>query len=164
MELYRLGIACLPSRFYRVQCSKSQTIHDETGLSAPSELLTNLTEDESRYLMAEAFTWGSHITSPIIKVFSERVHAVNWALKWLNSEDERCKLLTIKTCELGDVTVSKVSTLVDKLGVNLPYGASRHKKGSHLCLNRTPARAVCPCESLSSIRAGEVLRNMTAYC
>ena len=158
MEQYRLDIDCLPSLFYRVQYPTSHTIHDETGLSARGTISSNPDEDEFKDLVAKAFIWGSDVPSPFIKVFSEKDHAENWALKWLDVEDERCSLLTIESCQLDSVKVFKVSTLVNNLGINLPDGALQHKKGAYLCVHRIPARAVCTSESLSSIEASEVTR------
>ena len=158
MERYRLDVDCLPNLFYRVQYPGTQTIHDETGFSTKGVVSSSPNEDEFKDLVAEAFQWDSLVPSPFINVFSEKDHAENWALKWLHVEDEVCKVLAIKTCELDSVMVFKLSTLMDELGINLRGGALQHKKGAYLCLHRIPARAVGTSESLSSIKSSKTTR------
>ena len=52
------------------------------------------------------------------------------------------RIFRIKTALLGDTIVFKLSTLVEKLFLDIPDGAAQHIGGAYLCLHKIPAIAI----------------------
>lgn len=130
----------LPKFFYRVQYETTNTTFDmENGFFAgdPNFVINDLITLKDRVQLA--FTWCSGSASPFINVFSERRHAENWAQAW--GKDER-RVYQINTAELGDVKVFKLFDLIQYFELKLAGGATQHKEGAYLCLNRIPIEAV----------------------
>ncbi|KAK0745119.1 hypothetical protein B0T21DRAFT_267717, partial [Apiosordaria backusii] len=157
MDEYRCPPQELPLHLYRVQYRNTRTVYNKSsGLEArDTTTLYNKSGFDDDFIQAvqNQFTWGHKGRTPFISFFSDEEHATKWgySLKgWgRSSSNDDWTLLTIDTSCLQNVYVFKLSTLIDRMGVQIPKKAmDSHKPGGYICLHRIPACAI------SSVRTG----------
>jgi hypothetical protein len=92
-------------------------------------------------------------------LFSDEVHARNWASSRSRSTGQLYDLITISTFHLSQSKLFKLSNLVAGLNLEIPDGASQHITGAYLCLHCVPSHAI---EKIYVID-GSMLRLRSAY-
>lgn len=144
----------LPAKLYRVQYYSCQTSYDDRGLHArhragPLPSLSTFTES-----IEDHFTWESKTPSRYISLFSDQLHARNWAISRSRFTGLDHHLITITTNGLSQSIIFKLSNLVASLQLNIPEGATQHISGAYICLYCVPLHAIektvsfdCDCES-----------------
>jgi hypothetical protein len=145
----------LPTKFYRVQYPGCQTSYSEEHvLSArdKSTIPTNI-EQLGRFV-EESFTWGSTTCNPFINLFSEKDHAVNWAIKESERTNQNYLVISIDTSDLKRSHVIKLSTVVQNLNITIPEGARSHIHNAYLYLHEIPARSICSVETSEELMRG----------
>ncbi len=163
MERFRCSPVVLPRNLYRVQYPWCQTAFSGNGLAAKD---TNVTysEDETDAFgesITNQLTWHYRGLQPYITCFSDKDHAENWALKEPLNPSERDKdswsLLTIDTRLMPETYVFSLDDLVTRLHLELPEGATQHKKGAYLCLYTIPTSAIVNSASPREVKEGTQL-------
>lgn len=151
--------ASLPAKLYRVQYGGCQTNHDGNGLHANDHSRLPLTLPDFAQSIEDHFTWGNGTASRYITLFSDGVHARNWAFKRSRSTGQLYDLITISTFHLSQSKLFKLSNLVAGLNLEIPDGASQHIPGAYLCLHCVPSHAI----EKTYVIGGSMLRLRSAY-
>lgn len=149
----------LPAKLYRVQYDGCQTNHDGNGLHAKDRSRLPSTLPDFARSIENHFTWRCKTSSRYITLFSDEVHARNWASSRSRSTGHLYNLITISTFHLSQSKLFKLSNLVAGLNLEIPDGAAQHIPGAYLCLHCVPSHAI----GKTYVIGGSMLRLRSAY-
>ena len=162
----------LPNKLYRVQYPSCQTrfYHHFHDGQDPELRANDTTAFYQHHHQLVAFRvnvrnhidWKYYGSRPFITVFSDKEHAINWALRAPWNTDQKgssnCQLYTIDTTLLGPkIYVFKLSTLVDHLDITIREEAEQDTHGAYLFLHRVPGKAIIPGQTREELVQGTVI-------
>ncbi|KIM23818.1 hypothetical protein M408DRAFT_249169 [Serendipita vermifera MAFF 305830] len=150
MESYRHRE--LPSTLYRVHHPGAQASYsDDYGFNAASNFLP-------LYLTGLQDAVGNHLdwehrrfTSPFISTFDNKQHAVRWAQRWYENNDdndEMCYIMEINIEEENedDVIAFRVTELVNRLGLSIPWLKPSQYRSEYLFYRQIPSKVIVDVE------------------
>jgi hypothetical protein len=147
----------LPKVLYRVQYPGRQTRYSpEHGLSARDKTTVPNNAELLGRFVKESFTWGSPTHNPFINLFSERDHAVNWAISESKRAGQGYLVMSIDTSELDKSRTIKLLTVTRKLNIMIPERALSHVRGAYLYLHEIPAQSIYSTETSEGLLKGWV--------
>lgn len=146
----------LPEELYRVQYPGVQATLDlERGICAADTVTLIRDEQHLAHIVQQSFTWTSTFANPMVNLFSDKDHAINWAYRYSRHHGGvECLIFTIDTVLLEYSAVFQLGELVDELDIRIPDVARTHENGAYLCSHVVPSLAITEVTSCSQLNRG----------
>jgi hypothetical protein len=126
----------------------------EDGFSARDKTTTPNNAEQLGRFVKESFTWDSPTHNPFINLFSERSHAVNWAISESERTGQSYSVMSIDTSGLDRLRTIKLSTVTRRLGIVIPKRALPHVRSAYLYLHEIPGNSICSTETSEALLEG----------
>ncbi|KAL8793811.1 MAG: hypothetical protein Q9195_003641 [Heterodermia aff. obscurata] len=142
MDAWSVKPGYVPRRLYRVDYEDAWSEYiPELGFQAATTTHEHLLADYPALFIESLenhLDWKSRVPSPYISLFSQKLHAENWALKWMERHPgKECCVFEINGMKLDRACLFRPYSMGDSLGAD-----SWVDPHEYLCLHFVPEDAI----------------------
>ncbi|KIM26859.1 hypothetical protein M408DRAFT_178249 [Serendipita vermifera MAFF 305830] len=143
MQIPQVDPRNFPLTLYRVTHSEASTTYSpRRGFHAANKRRPE-TLGEFCTTVEKHLRWRCKDASPFISTFKDRTHAYNWARRWSRNHNRNpCYVVEIEVMPGDDVTVYRVTELVEELEVDPGPLQPEQYASEYLFLHHIPPEAI----------------------